>query len=427
MTAKRSFSGQAPVVSSIRTGLSALIERRADRHAALVGRVAENAEQPTRATKVAFDFACFSSSMAGQRPLLAPEMDMTAVSIVGAGHCGCAFAADLMDRGVRVLLYAHPDHSGSLALIRKNGSLFASMMIEGHFRPITSTSLGDAVRFSRLIVITVPAYGHDDVIAELSRFNLEHHTIICIAGNFFSLAARRLLNAAAIIETSSSPYASRFKDAMVTITGIKAMMPIASLTHIDEVAVQSDISSLFSMPVEWRNNVLEIGFSCISGVLHPTPALMNAGWIESMQGHFYFYRQGMTNSVAKVMERIDQERLLVAEQYGLSLLPTVEVMNRYYLTNFTSLADFACRSEQHNRLKMTPENLDHRFLTQDIPHVLVPWYELGLKAGIECQAIRSIIHLGSLVHDVNYLEAGRTLRKLGLHNLSKEAILKVVA
>lgn len=177
------------------------------------------------------------------------------------------------------------------------------------------------------------------------------------------------------------------------------------------------------MPLIWHRNVLEIGFSCITAVIHPAPALMNAGWIESTGGDFFFYRQGMSRAVVDVMEGVDRERLAIAERYGFALPSTLALMNAYYHARFTSLADFARHSTEHNHTKMTPASLRHRFIAQDVPYVLVPWYELGRKAGIEARTIQSLIQLASLVHNENYLETGRTLRKLGLQQEDREGIL----
>lgn len=350
-----------------------------------------------------------------------------AVSIIGTGHCGCAFAAGLLHRGIRVLLYAHPDHSQALDAIQDHGSLSASMLIEGDFRPVLSRDIEDAVRFSNYLIVTVPAYGHDDVIAALSGFDLSRHVVVCITGTFFSLAARQALNAASILETSSSPYASRIEGHTVKVMGVKAEMPIASLSRIPDTAVREGIARLFPMPLQWLRNVLEIGFSCITAVIHPAPALMNAGWIESTGGDFYFYRQGMTPSVAKVMEGIDRERLLIATAFGSTLPSAVDLMNSYYHGQFRDLGDFANRSAEHNKAKMAPASLRHRFIAQDVPYVLVPWYGLGRAAGIEARTIHSVIQLASLIHNVNYMEAGRTPRKLGLQRFGVRDILAVVA
>lgn len=349
-----------------------------------------------------------------------------AASIIGAGHCGCAFAAELLHRGGRALLYSHPDHARNLHAIHENGGLQSSLKINGIFKPVLSMELEEAVLFSRLLIVTVPAYGHDDIIKQLAKFDLSQHVVICITGNFFSLAARRALNAAALLETSSSPYASRAEGSLVRILGIKSKMSIASLAPIRDEEVCAQISRLFSMRLEWRRNVLEIGLSCITGVIHPTPTLMNVGWIESTNGDFYFYCQGMSKSVAKVMEEVDRERLQVAKAYGLDLPTTIDMMNAFYDGSYACLSEFAAQSSAHNVSKVSPSTLDHRFVSQDVPFVLVPWYELGRKAGVECRTIRSLIHLASLTNGVDYLESGRTLRKLGLNLLEQDDILELV-
>ncbi|MEO3715636.1 NAD/NADP-dependent octopine/nopaline dehydrogenase family protein [Roseateles flavus] len=348
------------------------------------------------------------------------------VSIIGAGHCGCAFAADLLHRGSRVLLYSHPEHARNLRAIHEAGGLQSAIKIEGTFAPELSMDLEKAVQFSRYLIITVPAYGHDDIIEQLAPFDLSQHVVICVTGNFFSLAARRSLRAKALLETSSSPYASRVENALVRILGIKSRMTIAALAPDSIGPLRLEVAQLFSMPLTWLGNVIEVGLSCITGVIHPTPTLLNLGWIESTKGDFYFYRQGMSKSVATVMEQVDQERLQVAQAFGLDLPATIDVMNDFYGGSYADLATFAAHSIEHNMNKVAPATLEHRFISQDVPYVLVPWYELGRKAGIECRTIRSVIHLASLAKGTDYLRTGRTLRKLGLHLLEKEDILELV-
>ncbi|RWG77552.1 MAG: NAD/NADP octopine/nopaline dehydrogenase, partial [Mesorhizobium sp.] len=113
------------------------------------------------------------------------------VSIIGAGNCGCAFAADLVNRGFDVLLYGHPNHRRNIDAIRRDGHLIARMEIEGKFRPNVTTEMASAVRFSRFLVVTVPSYGHDDIINELKDFDLSGHIIVAINANFFALACSK--------------------------------------------------------------------------------------------------------------------------------------------------------------------------------------------------------------------------------------------
>jgi opine dehydrogenase len=171
-------------------------------------------------------------------------MEMS-VSIIGAGNCGCAFAADLVSRGVSVLLYAHPDHRQNADSIRSNGYLEASVKIEGRFHPIVSSEMDDVVRFSRFIVITVPSYGHDAILSELKKFDLSQHIVISITGNFFALVARKHLNARFILETSTSPYASRMQKGKVLVMGVKSILPIAALPIDLSQALRDEIGTIF--------------------------------------------------------------------------------------------------------------------------------------------------------------------------------------
>jgi opine dehydrogenase len=349
-------------------------------------------------------------------------MEMS-VSIIGAGNCGCAFAADLANRGANVLLYAHPDHRRHADTIRSNGYLDAGVEIEGRFHPIVSSEIDDVVRFSKFIVITVPSYGHDAILTELRKFDLSQHVVIAITGNFFALPARRQINARYMLETSSSPYASRMQEGKVLVMGIKRVLPIAALPTDLSQALREEIGAIFSTPLEWRSNVLEIGMSCITGVIHPTPALMNTGWIETTKGDFYFYREGMSASVTRVIETVDKERMAIAREFGFEPKSVLAIMNGYYSRGFVDFTEFARKTAEHNMTRMTPTHMRDRFIVQDVPYVLVPWYELGVKVGIHSSAIKALIDLASIVNGTNYMETGRNLRTLGLSAASKSQVL----
>ena len=345
------------------------------------------------------------------------------VTVIGSGHCGCALTVDLLHRGWQVLLYSHPDHSRTLNMIEENGFLRSSGFINGDFSPLTSTAIAEAVDFSKFIFITVPAYGHWDIIKKLKSFDLSEHIIICLTGNFFSFIVRNHLKISAIIETSSSPYASRVEGALVNIMAIKKKMSASLLTVSNNQALREIITRMVGMPVDWHDSTLDISFSCITGIIHPAAALMNAGWIESTHGDFYFYAQGMSDSVVSVMTELDGERIAIAEAYGLNIPFAIDILNDYYESNFDDLSDFAKNSHNHNATKMSPCDLNHRFITQDIPYVLVPWFSLGRKANINTPAIESLIRLCSIIHGKNYISEGLNLKRMKLDGMTKQEIM----
>ncbi|KAI1429827.1 putative NAD/NADP octopine/nopaline dehydrogenase [Xylaria sp. FL1777] len=363
---------------------------------------------------------------------------ITAVSIVGAGNCGCAFAADLENRGTRVLLYAHPDHSTNVDAIGKSGFLESIGVVEGRFYPSVSTDMREALRFSNVVIIAVPSYAQDNILSELEKFDVSNHIIIAASGNFFTLVASKRIRARYLLETSASPYGSRVVDGKqserqlsgswrgINVFGFKTVMPIGSLPTDIDTDLRADIGTIFPGSLQWCSNVIETAFYNFNGVLHPITAVMNAGWIEHTKGDFYFYQEGMTPSVTKIMQAIDNERVAIAREYGARVTSCLKQMNTYYGLNHESLNEFAKGSTLHSTMKLCPTSMQHRYLAEDLPYVLVPWYELGLKAGKHSPFIRSIILLSSMINNTDYLGAGRNLKALGFSDWSLDEILSYI-
>ncbi|OQD75748.1 hypothetical protein PENDEC_c006G04234 [Penicillium decumbens] len=357
------------------------------------------------------------------------------VTIIGAGPCGCAFAADLASRGKSVMLYGHPDHRGSIPMIEKNdGWLNSSGAISGKYQIQTTSDLYLAIRHSPFIVTTVPSYGQDTILQTLSQFDLRNHTLVINVGNFFYLAARQKVNAHAILETDISPYAVRITGDTVFVKGIKKSLAIWAdpsttqaerLKPQEEFGLRRQVESIFSQNLVWCDSLLQVGLNNINPVVHCPAALMNTGWIEATKGDFYFYAQGMSPSVSRVTEKVDQERLAIARAYGLDLVDITTYMNQNYShdQDYKDYHEFAVGSVIHNKTKSAPTSMKHRYLLEDILYGMVPWYELGLKCGLTSPTIRSLIEMASIVSGFDYLEHGRSLRSAGLGDATKEQVL----
>jgi len=343
------------------------------------------------------------------------------ISILGAGHSGCALAVDLHARGFEVLLHAHPCHRRQLDAIEHAGRLRADGVCSATCRPTTTTSLQRALEHADRLLITLPAYAHEELITSLASHDLRRHTLVCITGNFFALAARHRLDAQAIVETSTSPFSCRVNGHTVYIKGRKAMMYAAALGTLGLQQRQA-VEALFPQPLVWLPSVLANSLSCVTGVMHPTPALMNAGRIESTGGDFHFYREGMTAGVARVMSSVDTERLLIADSLGITLPPALNLMNDYYRQSFGSLAEFARESVEHNSRKSAPDSLTHRYLMQDVPYVLVPWRALARRMGVATPTIDAVIQLTAQANSIALVSGSRTLRRLGLHGLEPQQL-----
>ncbi|CEJ94358.1 hypothetical protein VHEMI09895 [[Torrubiella] hemipterigena] len=343
------------------------------------------------------------------------------ISVVGAGHVGCALAFDLAERGYDVTIRTLPGHDGYSSQVSANGGMLTA---NGALSGCVHVGVGDGFSelSERYMFITVPSQGHDAVLMELSTIDLLHCTIIFINGNGIGLKASKYLNARRIMDTATSPYSSRVNaDGTISIRGIKAKVQLAALPLVTERRERDEIDSLFRMPLTWSSNLLEIFFTGLNGVIHAPAALMNFGWIESTKGDFYFYKQGMSPGVCSIIEAADRERLAVAAAYGCPVDSALTTFNRNYCTNAASLHEFASITVAHNKTK----GVQTRFLDQDVPYWLVFCSELGRQASVPTPFLDLIILLASTIRGVPFRIVGRTLKSMGLQGLSHESIYNV--
>ncbi|KAF2744556.1 6-phosphogluconate dehydrogenase C-terminal domain-like protein [Sporormia fimetaria CBS 119925] len=356
-------------------------------------------------------------------------MSLEKVSIIGAGHCGCAHTIYLLRHQVAdVLLAAHPSHSRSLTTIARRGYIESSGTYEGSFAPQTTTDITEAVRFSKTLFVILPSSGDELIVEELRKLNdeLGQHIIIFISGNWIARRASQVLRARYIVETATAPYACRYPGGIGSISGIKRVLPVAALPSPMSADLREHIGRFFPQPLDWYDNCFKLGMASITGVIHPAPILLNADWIAQTNGELPLYTHCLTvPSVLEMVESLDRDRRRIAQAYGFSVFSTLELMNLYYGTNYHSLESFAMHSVAHSQITVGADGLQSRGVTQDVPNVLVPWYLFGLRAGIDSRPMRVLIDFASELNGEDYLTSGLTLDKLGLGHASKEQIVDV--
>jgi hypothetical protein len=343
------------------------------------------------------------------------------VSIVGAGPAGFALAVDLERHGKSVLVYSHPDRARHASHVSKRGRLQSSGLIDHSTNPPITYDMRDVVEFSKIIILTVPSTGQETVLQELKKFDLRQHNIIAVPGNLFSLVAQAEMEVGAILETNLSPYSCRMNQGELIVLGKKTLFFMAPLQRLSPTA-SLKIQNIFPMEVKWRHNVIEVSLNNINGVFHPLMMLMNAGRIESTGGDFYLYGEGLTRSVANAILAVDAVRLKIGEAFGFRLKGVVETSNECYGHGFTDLVELAQNSGPHKKLK-APADIVNRNISEDVPDLLVCWYGLAKKLGIDALPIKAVIVMAEMATGENYMESGRNMKRLHLENLSRDELI----
>jgi opine dehydrogenase len=172
-------------------------------------------------------------------------------------------------------------------------------------------------------------------------------------------------------------------------------------------------------------NVLYTSLNNMGAVFHPALTLLNAGWIEHSQGEFQFYIEGVTPSIARVLERVDRERVTVATAMGVRAQSATEWLVRAYSAHGDNVHDAIHANPGYVGIS-APRSIYHRYIFEDVPYSLVPMAALGMRFGVDVHGIETLIHLACMIHGTDYRHRGRDLKRMGLNGLSIEEITQLV-
>jgi opine dehydrogenase len=354
------------------------------------------------------------------------------VSVLGAGNGGQALSAHLAIKGCEVNLFEHPKFKENIKKINKKGGIELTGKLKGFGKiSIATTNIKEAIEDTSVIMIVAPSFAQRPLI-ELSLPYLNSQIIILIPGNFGSFEIKKILKDngkdLTIAETNSLPYACRkIEEGKVNVWGVKSYISVATLPAVNIKNVIEILNDFFPIPLHPVKNSLEIGFSNPNMIVHCPTMILNAGRIESTKGNFMFYCEGMTESVCKTMEKMDEERIQIGKKLNLSLISTYEWLKQTYNLKGKSLYEVISTSPVYSgHGPDAPGNLNHRYITEDIPHLLVPVASFGRLLGIQATIIECIIKLASAINGVDYFKNGRNLETLGLSGMSLEKILAYI-
>lgn len=355
---------------------------------------------------------------------------MIKVAIIGCGHGGQALAADLSHRGLQVTLFAHPKYPSAINAIAKAGGIDCHGKLEG-FVPIykATTNMEEAIQDSQYIFMVLPSFAHEPLFIEVLPFIKSGQTVITLAANFASLLYRKLLERTAkasgidIIDVASLPYVCRADNkGGVEIIAIKKKLAAACLPKNTIDKHLSIIGPYFACPLTAYPDVLSLGMNITSGITHPAITIMNAGRIGKDKETFYFYRDGVSPEIASLLERLDNERMMIGQRLGLQMYSYLDLMAEYYGERYPTIYDFFRQSKAHNALPLCPTSVQERYITQDVACLLVPWFCLGKAISQKPTIMGDLISLASTLNKTNYLRLGHNLARLNLDERSIDEI-----
>jgi opine dehydrogenase len=355
--------------------------------------------------------------------------------IIGNGAGGCAAATTIAARGIPVQLYGrNPEKSqrfrnaGGITLVEDG----AQTTIGGiDFVDELDGLLGEGAK----IVVMAPTSAVPYYAATLaSHLKPESQVLLAPGHTGGALAFRHVVRGLrpdladlVIGETCTLPFVTRMTGAaQVTVWRRLDNLLTGALPSPAVAALVDSFAPAFPNLAP-AATVLESSLSNLNAILHPAGMIGNIGWIEATSGDFRFYIDGITPGVARIMDRVDAERLAIAKAFGLDL-PTFQDM--FYAagmitTEIWSQHDTytAVRNGTPNNEIMAPATMLDRYVEEDVGAGLVAIRALGQCAVVPTPTIDALIHLAGVVNGADYTASGLTAAKLGIDGLVRDELM----
>lgn len=350
----------------------------------------------------------------------------TRYTVVGAGHGGKGMAAHLALMGFPVTLYNRT--ADNVAAIAKRKGLELESFDGGphgfaHLARVTA-DMGKALAEADVVMVVVPSSAHSGIARAAAAHLRDGHIVVLHPGRTLgAIEFKHVLRDqgcwadVTVAEAETLIYASRSDGpAQARIFSIKEAVPLAALPATRTASVLEALQEAYPQFID-GGNVLQTGMNNMGAIFHPALTLLNAGRIESTGGKFQFYIDGVTPSVARVLEVLDRERVTVAAALGIRARTALEWLKMAYDAVGDDLHE-AIQNQVGYYGIQAPHTLNHRYITEDVPMSLVPIAGLGERYGVSVRAISSIIQLACIIHRTDYWRRGRDPRKLGLERMS---------
>lgn len=333
------------------------------------------------------------------------------VTVIGAGHGGQALAGYIAHKGCDVTIYNRT--KSVLDGIEKNGGISLEGVISQKEITVSLTNnIADAVNNAEVILVCVPATAHRDIAKLIATHIKKTQIIILIPGRtlgafFFK---KDLIDNAAyelpiIAETDTFILTSRkLANGKSKIISFKDVVYLAAETK-QESEYTCDILKPIFPKVTASDTQIYTSLANIGAIFHPIPAIFNIARIECKEEYLH-YKQGITPSVAHLLELIDDERLALANRLGVPVPSAKEWLYNVYGSCGDNLYEALQTTDAYDEV-VAPTEINTRYIYEDITTGLVPMYCLAKRLGTPHQLLEQIISLASVMFDYDFYHNGR--------------------
>lgn len=346
------------------------------------------------------------------------------VAVLGAGAIGLGTTAALMERGHTVRLWS-PSGAGTVFLA-EGKALVAEGAIVGRFTPQRAASAQAAIEGADIVLVAVPGNGHRSVIDAACDHLASGQTVVIsshcsLSALYLSrrLAEKRL--ACPIVAWATTVTTGRrVPPGGVAVATLRKEVDVAAIPARDSPAALATCRALLGERFRVREDLLAIALSNLNPPTHMANALCNLTRME--KGERWANYDGITESVGRLIEALDRERLAVAAAYGLTVRSVHEHMRLSFDLPAGSMAEMACVLHARRGGPPGPTTLEHRYVTEDVPFGLVPLIAIARAAGVAVPLHEAGVALFTALYGRDFAAENDLLPAIGVREMTAQAL-----
>ena len=338
------------------------------------------------------------------------------VAVLGTGPVGLGSAGLLTLRGHRPALWSPTFSDTEPSELRAEGALRLSV-------PLTlAESCAAAVAGADAVLVAVPATAYRIVLEQLAPA-LQPGQPVLISGHlsFGALYLSRLLAArrvtVPIVAWSTTVVSGRrTAPGCVRVSSIRSEVDIATLPMTDTEPMLALCRLLFGERFRARAGLLAVALSNVNPQNHLAIALCNFTRME--RGETWFQNTNITDSVGRLMEALDAERLAIAEAFGVC----VRTLRQHFHLSFHApeapLGEMARFLAASGNDPAAPTSLETRYVLEDAPFGLYPTVLLGRLCGRPALLHEAGLLTLSALYGRDFAKDNDVVAALGLTDMS---------
>lgn len=371
---------------------------------------------------------------------------MQTVAVIGGSNGGYAAAADLADRGWNVQWYVRTPEHHRTVVENERVTLRVSTHHRGRRTPgerrtvavdRVTTDPDRAIEGADAVLVPLPTTAQAGIRDAFAPRVRDGQVIVFSPGNCGAAPFGRALDArantpegAVVAETPTLPYVARTSGpGEVTISLDAVRLPVGAFPGRDTDRAHDAMAALYPEAALPAADALDAALNNSNACVNATPTVLNAGAIESDEFAFNIHRQGVSESVLRVVLALDAERVRIREELGYGephfrqeeyYRPGEETGEHFYGANARETLTAA------ETFSEDPPSLDDRYLHEDIRIATVLLASLGETLDLPTPTVDSVLHLAETLTDEPYRETGRTLDALGFGDLDPDSLRAVL-